>query len=120
MSSLRSALDELLAEDVRRLDDQTLEADFDELQRAAAVVEAAKRLPAPQLHHTVSHWRRSLDWSQGLKDAERLRDRRRLSLSTTVFGSVRVDGDLDPETGETVLAALRGCQDADRRRRDPD
>jgi hypothetical protein len=210
MSSLRSALEELQAEDVSRVADQVLEADFSELQRAAAVleaerlrrlaeihrrqshrrdgylstsswlvdrhrfgwtaagkdirtarslqrmphtreglatgeisasavqmlvtarqahpaqfheaepalVEAAKRLPAPQLHHTVSHWRRSLDWSQGLKDAEQLRERRRLALSTTVFGMVRVDGDLDPETGETVLAALRDCQDVDRRRKD--
>jgi hypothetical protein len=32
---------------------------------------------------------------------------------------VRVDGDLDPETGETMLAALRDCLDAERRRKDP-
>ena len=212
MSSLRSALEELQAEDLRRTPDDALEADFDELQRAVAAIEAerlrrlaeihgrqshrrdgylstaswlvdrhrfgwtaagkdirtarslqrmpctreglatgqlsasavqmlvtarqahpaqfreaeptlvdaAKRLPARQLHHTVSHWRQALDWSQGLKDAERLREQRRLGLSTTILGLVRVDGELDPETGETVLAALRGCQDADRRRKDPE
>ena len=83
------------------------------------LVEAAKRLPARQLHHTVSDWSRSLDWSQGLKDMELQRERRRLGLSTGMFGLVRIDGELDPETGETVLAALRGCQDGDGHRRDP-
>ena len=84
------------------------------------LVEAARRLPAQQLHHTVSYWRQTLDWDQGLKEAERIRERRRLAVSTTLFGMVRVDGDLDPETGETVLAALRHAVDADRRQRDPD
>src|SRR6266700_2099396 len=87
---------------------------------AQVLVEAAKRLPARQLQHTVSHWRQKLDWEQGLKDAERAREQRRLTISTTLLGMVRVDGDLDPETGETVLTALRGCVDADRRRRDPE
>ena len=83
-----------------------------------ALVEAAKRLPAPQLHHTVAHWRRQLDWSEGLKDAERMHEQRRLNVTVSVLGMVRVDGDLDPESGEIVLTALRGCLDSDRRRRD--
>ena len=37
--------------------------------------------------------------------------RRRLHLSPTAFGMVRIDGDLDPETGETVLTAVRACVD---------
>lgn len=211
MSSLRSALEELQGEDLRRTADAALEADFSELQRAAAVVdaerlrrlaeihrrqshrrdgylstaswlvdrhrvgwqaagkdirtarslqrmphtraglssgelsqsavqmlisarqahpaqfheaepnlvEAAKRLPAQQLHHTVAEWTRSLDWGQGLKDAELQWARRRLTVRTGLFGSIRLEGDLDPETGETVMTALRGWQDADRRARDP-
>jgi hypothetical protein len=92
-----------------------------QFQRAeGSLVEAARRLPAPQLHRAVATWRQHLDWDQGLKDAERLRERRRLTVSTTMLGMVRVDGDLDPETGEIMLTALRGCQDADRRSRDPD
>lgn len=91
-------------------------AQFHKSERA--LVEAAKRLPARQLQHTVSHWRHKLDWEQGLKEAERVRDQRRLTVSTTILGRVRVDGDLDPETGETMLAALRNCMDAERRRRD--
>ncbi len=79
------------------------------------LVEAAKRLPAPQLHNTVAHWRRQLDWDQGLKDAERQREQRTLTVSTTILGMVRVDGELDPETGEVVLTALRDCSEGGRR-----
>jgi hypothetical protein len=93
-------------------------AQFHESERT--LVEAARRLPARQLQYTVMHWRQKLDWSQGLQDAERLREQRRLTATTTILGAVRVDGILDPETGETVLAALRHCQDADRRRGDGD
>jgi hypothetical protein len=85
-----------------------------------SLVEAAKRLPARQLQHTVAHWRHTLDWEQGLKEADRCREQRRLKVSTTMLGMVRVDGDLDPETGETMLAALRDCMDAERRSRDSD
>ena len=92
-------------------------AQFNESEQA--LVEAARRLPATRLQHTVSHWRQKLDWEQGLKDAERLREQRRLTVSTTILGMVRVDGDLDPETGETMLAALRDCSDAERRGKDP-
>ncbi len=90
------------------------------LRSEEALVEAARRLPARQLQHTMAHWRHKLDWEQGLKEAERVRDQRRLTVSTTLLGMVRVDGDLDPETGETVLTALRHCVDADRRAKDPD
>ena len=92
-------------------------AQFHESEQA--LVEAARRLPAGQLQHTMSHWRRKLDWEQGLKDAERLREQRRLKVTTTMLGMVRVDGDLDPETGEVVLTALRDCQDG-RHKKGPD
>ena len=88
-------------------------------QSEEALVETARRVPAGQLQRTVSHWRQKLDWEQGLKDAERLREQRRLTVSTTLLGMVRVDGDLDPETGETMLSALRDCMRADSSRRDP-
>ena len=96
---------------------QSHPAQFHESEQV--LVEAARRLSARHLQHTVSHWRQKLDWEQGLKEAERLREQRRLTVSTTILGMVRVDGDLDPETGETMLTALRHCMDADRRRKDP-
>jgi hypothetical protein len=80
------------------------------------LVEAAKRLPARQLRHTMAYWQRQVHWEQGLRDAERVRARRRLAVTTTTFGMVRVDGDLDPENGETVLTALRAFLDAERGR----
>jgi hypothetical protein len=85
-----------------------------------ALVEAAKRLAAPQLHHAVSHWRQQLDWNEGLRDAELVHQRRRLTVSTTLLGMVRVDGDLDPETGEVMLTALRDCVDSERKRNSGD
>ena len=89
-------------------------------QAEPALVEAAKRLPATQLQHTMTHWRHKLDWEQGLEESERLREQRRLTVSTTILGMVRIDGELDPETGETVLTAIRDCLDADHRHRNPD
>ena len=40
---------------------------------------------------------------------------RRLHASRTFGGMVRVDGDLDPETGETVLTAIRAVMDHEAR-----
>jgi hypothetical protein len=48
---------------------------------------------------------------------ERVRSRRNLHASVTFGGMVRVDGDLDPESGETLLTALRAVLDADARNR---
>ena len=45
--------------------------------------------------------------------------RRRLNVSRTNFGMVRVDGELDPETGQTLVTALRAVQDAEARDADP-
>ena len=49
----------------------------------------------------------------GADDAARAR--RRLHASATYLGMVRVDGDLDPETGECLLTALRAVVDAESR-----
>jgi Domain of unknown function (DUF222) len=41
---------------------------------------------------------------------------RRLHVSPTLQGMVRVDGDLDPETGQVLITALRSVLDAEERR----
>src|SRR3954468_21948184 len=46
---------------------------------------------------------------------ERLRERRSFHASRTFLGMVRIDGDLDPETGETLLTALGAVLDAEAR-----
>jgi hypothetical protein len=52
--------------------------------------------------------------------AERTFARRGLHVSPTLEGMVRVDGDLDPEAGQTVITALRCLQDAWSRSSTPD
>jgi hypothetical protein len=80
------------------------------------LVEAATQHSVRDLHRVVGHWRTAVESRRRAEiDDDPLRERRRLHVSPTVFGMVRIDGDLDPETGETVLTALRGCLDAEAR-----
>jgi Domain of unknown function (DUF222)/HNH endonuclease len=88
----------------------------------AFLVDAARRHTVRDLQRVVGYWRaaaRDHRDPEGDGD-EDFRARRRLHVSPTVFGMVRIDGDLDPETGETVLAALRACVDAELRSPDPE
>ena len=57
MSSLRSALEELQAEDISHTSDQALEGDFSELHRAAAVLEAERLRRLAEIHRRQSHRR---------------------------------------------------------------
>ena len=63
----------------------------------------------------ATQWRQMVERDRGMDGEEALRDMRRLHTSRTFGGMVRVDGDLDPETGETVLTALRAVMDAEAR-----
>jgi Domain of unknown function (DUF222) len=85
------------------------------------LVDAAIRHDVRELGRAVAHWRNAVESEQYLANGEEsLRRRRNLHASRTIFGMVRVDGDLDPETGETVLTALQSQVDADLRRGDLD
>jgi hypothetical protein len=80
------------------------------------LVEAATRHSVRDLHRVVGHWRNAVESRRRTEvDQDPLQERRRLHVSPTVFGMVRIDGDLDPETGETVLTALRSHLDAEAR-----
>jgi hypothetical protein len=46
---------------------------------------------------------------------EKLREQRRLHASVSLLGMVRMDGNLDPETGETLLTAPGAVMDAEAR-----
>jgi hypothetical protein len=207
MSTLRSALDELGAEDLRHASDEALETDFTELERAAgameaelarraaeidrrgsfrregylsfsswlahrfgmtfsaatqlvrmaralehmprtrealsqgeisrsavavlvgaqevdpaefsrveeALVDTAGTLPICDLKRAVVHWRDAIDQRRAEEDAENAFQLRRLHVSPTLQGMVRVDGDLDPETGQVLITALRSVLDAEER-----
>ncbi|MGH2686832.1 MAG: DUF222 domain-containing protein, partial [Actinomycetota bacterium] len=50
-----------------------------------------------------------------LDGEEKLRERRRLHASVTFMSMVRLDGDFDPESGETLLTALAAIMDTEAR-----
>jgi Domain of unknown function (DUF222)/HNH endonuclease len=78
-------------------------------------VRAARTLPVRQLQAAVARWSANVD-SRALEErTARLRRRRRLRVCPVVSGMVRVEGELDPETGQTVMTALRSVVDAESR-----
>jgi hypothetical protein len=70
-----------------------------------------------KLRDAVAQWRETADAERATEDEERRFERRRLHLSAALDGMVRVDGELDPSTGQTVITALRAVEDADVRSR---
>jgi hypothetical protein len=84
------------------------------------LVEAAVALPPRELRIAVAYWRQLAD-AAGEEERERRRyEGRRLHVSALMDGMVRVDGELDPESGQTVITALRCVQDAWARDGEPD
>lgn len=79
------------------------------------LIEAARVHSPADLHRAVALWRDAAEREAGVDADERLRARRRLHASRTFLGMVRMDGDLDPETGEPVLTALQAVLDAEAR-----
>ena len=77
------------------------------------LLDTARAHTVAELQRVVAYWRQAVDHRDALEPSRRLRDGRRLFVSRTLDGMVWVDGDLDPETGETVLTALRAFVDAD-------
>ena len=71
------------------------------------LVEQARTLPVRAFPLALAHWRRLADPDGAQTDASRAFLRRRLHISPTWAGMVRLDGDLDPESGQTVLTAIR-------------
>ncbi|MFH1329306.1 MAG: DUF222 domain-containing protein [Actinomycetota bacterium] len=73
----------------------------------ALLVSQARTLPARLFPLALTHWRRLADPDGAGADAGRAFVRRRLHISASWAGMVRLDGDLDPESGQTVLTAIR-------------
>ncbi|HEY1330771.1 MAG TPA: DUF222 domain-containing protein, partial [Actinomycetota bacterium] len=86
---------------------------FDEAE--PMLVDAAKSLTHRELSYAVRYWRQAADAARAERAADEQHDQRRLSVSATAFGMVRVDGDLDPETGQSMITALRAVMDAEAR-----
>jgi hypothetical protein len=71
-----------------------------------ALLAAAGRLDPPRLRQVVAHLHEVADPDGADTRAQRQHERRGLWLSPTLAGMVAVDGLLEPEAGETLLAAL--------------
>ncbi len=92
------------------------EADPEAFGRSeSALVDAARVHSVNDLQRVTAYWRQAVEREAALDGEEMLRERRKLHASVTFMGMVRVDGDLDPETGETLLTALRAVLDAESR-----
>jgi hypothetical protein len=86
-----------------------------------ALLQAARTLPIPGLRSVVAYWQQAQDLGQAEREEDERFERRRLHASPMLGGMVRVDGDLDPETGQMLLSALQAVMDADARaRREPE
>jgi hypothetical protein len=70
------------------------------------LVEAARRLDPRQLRRVLGHLLQIADPEGADRDRERRHARRGLWLAPTFEGMVALDGLLEPEAGQTLLAAL--------------
>jgi hypothetical protein len=68
-------------------------------QAEESLVEAARSLPSRQFHYAVAYWSQAVDAEASAERSERLRDRRRLHVSPTAFGMVRIEGTWTPRPG---------------------
>lgn len=74
---------------------------------AGMLVDQVAGLSMADATKVVEFWRAAADRESFARDAAHFHQRRRLHLSKTLGGMVRLDGELDPEGGELVITALR-------------
>jgi len=97
------------------------DADPAAFERAEAqLVEAARIHSIGDLQKVAAYWRQRVERERALEGEDEHWARRRLHASVSYLGTVRVDADLDPETGETLLTALGAVLDAESRSRRED
>lgn len=70
------------------------------------LVDAAGSLTADEARRAINYWKQAADQAAAVDDESCLYERRRLSISETFEGTVRIDGLLDPESGKVVLKAI--------------
>lgn len=76
------------------------------------LVDAARSLSFVKLRTVLAYWRDAVDPMLAEREEDERFARRHLHVSPTMHGMVRVDGDLDAETGQALIVALRAVQDA--------
>ncbi len=91
---------------------QAQEASPEEFSKVeGTLVDAARTLPARDLRRALAHWRDTVDQDVASRADRERYDRRGLHVSPVFDGMVRVDGNLDPETGQSLITALRSVTD---------
>jgi Domain of unknown function (DUF222)/HNH endonuclease len=90
----------VLAHGTHDLPDQTV------VEAEPVLVDAARRLDPPRLRRAVAHLLEVADPDGAEARAQRRHEQRWLRLAPTFAGMVAVDGLLDAEAGQTLLAAL--------------
>jgi hypothetical protein len=81
----------------------------------SALVSEARKLPVGALRTRLSEWVQKMDPDDVEARAEVRYIRRRLDVFPAADGMVRVNGDLDPESGSPVIAALGAIVDRELR-----
>jgi hypothetical protein len=84
------------------------------------LVRAAGAHSMSEFQKVTAFWRQRAERERGIDPEERQREQRNFHASVTWGGMVRVDGDFDPETGESLLTALDAVLDAEAKSRKPD
>jgi hypothetical protein len=75
------------------------------------LVDTVASLAVKEAHRAIEYWKQAADQRAAAEDAEHLHQRRRLHVSETLGGMVRIDGELDPEGGQVLLTALDSLTD---------
>jgi hypothetical protein len=89
------------------------EANPEEFSKSEEIlVEAARSLPVRDLKRAVDHWKSAVEPEAELREERERFDRRVLRVSPTFEGMVRVDANLDRETGQCLITALRSVTDS--------
>ena len=73
----------------------------------AVLIESARQLSPPNLRKALDYWRQGAAPDNAAQASAQLHQQRKVFVSTTLGGMVRLDGDLDPEGGAVVMTALR-------------
>ena len=99
----------------------TREVDPEAFSRSEETLVGAARIhPVSDLGRVAAYWRQAVEHEHAAEGEEKRREQRRLHASVSLLGMVRVDGNLDPETGEVLLTALGAVLDAEVRSKGED
>ena len=92
------------------------DTDPEEFARSERVlVQAAYLHSVEDLRKVTAYWCQAVERAAGMQGEEKLREQRRLHVSVTFLGMVKIDGLLDPENGEALIAAIQAVVDAQAR-----